>query len=360
VKRNWLTFSFLMFASCSVAAQISGVDADVQNSIEHQFEMLATDVERDVASLHDLAQSTNSKDARNISGTVTSDLARSFTDVPADITKSFQRLQTQLLQGFEKAARAIEYERRSRLLNNADAKLFSENLPAAAAARLETIISAVGENNASILRVYLAMQIFETINNKLIDEAMTTQDPMRTRALYMQQAAHVYEISSSVIAVLQQHNLTGLASLTGMKEGSQSRIYRRLAAINQQRNRLRDEVRSGKLSDDNARRMERSYVQIIKVNQAIADVWHQLLQSTAAQQDYFERIPALVSLVQQKQQLAKFQLETLRDVLIIGDSFEPLERVEGGMLVAQLPLLQLDQSFLMQLISGSGGVNASP
>jgi hypothetical protein len=68
----------------------------------------------------------------------------------------------------------------------------------------------------------------------------------------------------------------------------------------------------------------------------------------------------LVSQVQQKQQLAKFQLETLRDVLIIGDNFEPLERIEGGMLAAQLPLLQLDQSSLMQLVSGSGGVNASP
>ncbi len=349
-----------MLASLSVVAQSSGVDADVQNSIERQFELLATGVERDVASLHDLAQSTNSKDALNIAGTVTSDLARSFSDVPADTTKSFQRLQTQLLQGFEKAAQAIEHERHSRMLDEADAKRVSQNLPAAATARLETIISAVGENNASILRVYFAMQIFETINNQLIDEAMTTQDPMLTRALYMQQAAHVYEIASSVIAVLQQDNLTGMKSLTAMKEGSQSRIYRRLAAINQQRSRLRDEVRSGNLSDDNGRRMERSYVQIIKANQAIADVWRQLLESTAAQQDYFERIPALVSQVQQKQQLAKFQLETLRDVLIIGDNFEPLERIEGCMLAAQLPLLQLDQSSLMQLVSGSGGVNASP
>ena len=330
-----------------------------EDSIERHLQTLTTKVEKDVESIYELAQKTNSTDALNIPGTVTADLALLFTDIPADTARKIRGLQSRILRAFEKAAQDMEEERRIRLLSVTDVRLMSQSLPAAAAMTLETVVSALGENNASILRVHLAMQVFENINNKLIDEATTTQDPMRARALYMQQAAHVYEISHCVLRVLGQDPLTAMVSLTNMKEDSQSRIYRRLAAINLQRSRLRDEVRNGNLSDENGRRLERSYVQIIRVNQTIADVWSQLLDGTLAQREFFKRVPVFVSQVQQKQQLAKFQLETLRDVLIIGEGFAPLEYVEGGMRISNLPLLELDQSSLLQLISGAGGLNAA-
>jgi len=349
----------VLLTSWAAAAQDSTVDAGVQTAIERQFTPLITSVEKDIASLHGIAQNTGSKNTLNIFGTVTSDLARSFADTSADTDRKLQRLKARMLDAFASAANAVEDERRNRLLNDPDAKLVNESLPAGIVGAIDVIITAAGKNNASILGIHFAMRAFETITNRLVDKATTTRNPLRMRELYLQQAAYVYEISNAVLAVLNEADLTGMASLTIMKEDNESRIYRRLAAINQQRIRLRDEVRSGKLDDQNARRLERSYVQIIRANQAVIDLWNNLLKKTIAQQDFIGRVPSYISQVQQKQQLAKFQLETLRDVLIVRESLEPLDRIEVAMQPENLPLLELEQSTALRLVGGMGGLNVA-
>jgi len=257
------------------------------------------------------------------------------------------------------AARRVEQQRQSAARENSELSAIYSSLPEPARARVDGIASGVARNNVGIASIYFALQLFFEMNNRLINEAQGAQSPMQKRELYMMQAAYVFEIADVATQVINSAELDGLESLRGMRDDTQSRISRRLAEINVQRGELRGDAKAGKLSDENARRMERSYVQIIKANQEVISAWDDLLASTQAQQVFLDSLPRYASQIEQKQQLARFQLDTLRDVLMVGASLNPLERMDGSMRADQLPILVLDEASVLQLVGGPGATDVA-
>jgi len=327
--------------------------------LETRLPELVEAVQKQLVRLHDVAQMSGSASAQNVRGTVTSDLARSFADVPAEVVDELRGIQASLRTLLLETARQVDEQHRSAMLSDPEFAGLYGSLPAAAADRLNQIAAAVGDNNAAVASIYLAVQVFAEMNNQLIVEAKNARSPMRKRELYIMQASRVYEIANIVTDVIGQARLQGLDALRDLRDENQSRIARRLAEINLQRRALREDILAEKLSDESARRMERSYVQIIEANQEVASAWDQLLASAAEQRNFFDGLSRYVSQIEQKQQLAKFQLDTLRDVLMIGGSLEPLDRVDERLMPAdQLPLLVLDTSTVLRLIGGGGAANA--
>ena len=358
--RRSAILTILLVCGQPFPAWSADVGADYITLLEGQLALLTKAAEKEIGRIHELAQSTGSVNDSNVSGTVTSDLARSFVDKPAGFDKQLQALQNVLQMSLVEAARGIEGEHRTRLIDESGTDAVNANLRAAATARASEVVTAVGDNNINIMNVYLAMQLFMNLNNKLIDEALATQNPVEKRRLYMIQAAYVYEFSNVVISVLDNAQLEGLESLRSLRNDNQSRISRRLAQINLQRRALREDVNSGMLTNQSAGGMEKSYVQIIRANQEVMAVWNYLLESTVAQQEFFASLPGRVAQVKQKQQLARFQLGTLRDVLMVGANLDPLARIEDASLqIDQLPLLELDQASVLQLVGRVGGADVA-
>ena len=349
-----------MLLVCGQPCSAWSAQANYSTLLEGRLAALTNAADKEVGRIHELAQSTGSASENNVSGTVTSDLALGFVDKPAGFNRQLQTLQSTLQSSLSEAAREIEEEHRTSLLRETDSGAVYASLSGAATARADEIATAVGDNNISVMTVYLAMQLSMNLNNKLIDDALSEKNPVERRKLYMTQAAYVYEFSNIVNRILDDAQLAGLESLQALRNDNQSRISRRLAQINLQRRTLRDDVQSGMMTDQSAGRMEKSYVQIIRVNQEVMAVWNYLLESTVAQQEFFASLPGRAAQVKQKQQLAKFQMDTLRDVLMVGANLDPLERIEdASLLLDQLPLLELDQARVLQLVGGAGGTDAA-
>jgi hypothetical protein len=334
--------------------------ADYSTIVEEQREELNLEAQKLLSQLHDVAQKTGSASELNVRGTVTSDLARSFADVPPGVVFELDEIQGSLRSLVMQAAGRAEERHRKAMLDDPEVGDIYGSLPSAAAARLDGIVAAVAENNVAIVSVYFAVQLFVDMNNQMIAEARSAQSPMRKRELYLTQAAHVYETSKVATEVIGAAQLRGLEALGDMRDENQSRIARRLAELNLQRRKLRDDIQAGRLDEASARRMERTYVQIIKANLEVVSAWDRLLSNAGAQQDFFGNLTGYVSRIKQKQQLARFQLDTLRDVLMIGGSLEPLEQVDDRLLTAdQLPLLVLDPATVLRLVGGGGTTDVS-
>ncbi len=360
VVHRRITLGIVLVCAAPLTAWSAGAGTDYATLLEGQLVVLTNAAERDIGRIHELAQSTGSTSESNVPGTVTSDLARSFVDKPAGFSMQLEAIQKSLQASLVKTAQDIEEKHRAGFLDGTDAGAVYASLRGAALARADEIATAVSDNNISILHVYLALQLIMNFNNKLIDEALSAQDPIEVRRLYMTQAAYVYEFSNVVIRVLDEAQLAGLESLRALRNDNQSRISRRLAEINLQRRTLADDVKSGMLTDQSASRMETSYVQIIRANQEVMAVWNYLLESTVAQQEFFASLARRAAQVRQKQQLAKFQMDTLRDVLMVGANLDPLDRIEDASLqFAQLPLLELDPLSVLQLVGGAGGADVA-
>ena len=358
MKYRLLILCVVVFAALPAAAEEAG--SSYLALVEQHLAELSRAAQKQIADLHDAAQNTGSASEKNVRGTVTSELAREFADSPAQVGRELDKMQTALRLLVGQAARQVEQQRQSAMLDNSELGAIYASLPKAAAKRVDGILAGIAENNVGVASIYFALQLFFQMNNEGIAEAQSTQSPMRKRELYITQAAYVYEISNVVVEVIKRAELNGLDSLRSMRDDNQSRIARRLAEINMQRSKLRDDVQAGNLSDENARRMERSYVQIIRANQEVSSAWDNLLASTRAQEDFLDTLPGYVSQVEQKQQLARFQLDTLRDVLMVGASLDPLERVdEAEMSADKLPLLVLNQATLLQLVGGPGATDVA-
>ena len=151
--------------------QVSGLplsagsaNADYTTLLEGRLAALTSAAEEDIGRLHELAQSPGSTTESNVTGTVTSDLARAYVDKPAGFNKQLQALQNTLQASLVTTAREVQEEHRSRLRGETDAGAVYASLRGAATARADEIATAVGDNNISVMTVYLTMQLFMNVN----------------------------------------------------------------------------------------------------------------------------------------------------------------------------------------------------
>lgn len=332
-------------------AQTESTDAGYAEALRQRLAAAERIAREELDRLHDVVNNTSSDDERNIDGFVLSTEVRSFEDIPASIDREIELIRSNIRSLILQVATDIERDNSSGEVNyDSGAGVAYEELPAEAVNKFQRIIDAREQNNVSVRSVQLAIQLLVAINQDLMRDARETTDPQTKRRLYITQAAYIYEMADIVLAILDEMQLAGKATLERLNAENQRRIQRRLADIQAELVRVESEHQAGRLSDRDAGNLQRSYELIIAANRTSLNAWGDLMQQVSRQEDWLESMKRHAVSIELKRNAARHQLNTLRDIMLVGEIMPLISMDDLVSTIQTVELLELDEEAVFGLL----------
>ena len=306
------------------------------------------------------ANSTSSKNEKNIKGFVLSTQIRSFSDIPKNIDmeiKSIKKdtrflirqiaLDIEMNDGNSSGALSLDERGNVKYTPN-------KNLPDDLNKKREELLEANLKNNVSIRSAYLALSLLGSMNNEIIAKAKEAKGRKEKEKLYMKQAVYVYEISGIVLSLLDNLTLDGKNSIEKLHNEAKTRVATNIENLEKQKQKAKRLETKGLISDE-ALTKELNGLQLMeKANERSLDAWKGILTRIGSQEKYLEKLKQKRDLIEYKQSKAKIQIETLRDlrsVASLKDSIGAIDDLVGA--VDQLDLLVLDDKAVTALLGGN-------
>jgi len=213
-----------------------------------------------------------------------------------------------------------------------------------------SVLEASRKNNVSVRSVQLSIQLLANLNRDLIREAIRERDARLKRRLYITQAAYIYELADIVLDILQEVKLEGAHALKRIHGESEGRINHRIKAISRELERVEREAELGRITEQDRSELSRSYDRIITANETTLEAWTRLMGQVRDQEDWMNKMRGHSASIELKRNAAKLQLETLRDIAIVGEVIPLIDLTDLVSTIQDLPLLDLDESAVRVLL----------
>lgn len=336
---------------CPAAAQEADVDVPYESELRQRLEAAEKIAREELDRLHEAVNNTGSDDERNIDGFVLSTEVRTFEDVSEGIDREIQLIRNNIRSLIFQVATDIERTGSSPGVGyDSQTGVRYEGLPAEAVAKYENILNAKEANNVSVRSVQVAIQLLASINRDLMTDARQTDDVQSKRRLYITQAAYIYEMADIVLSVLDDLQLEGKPTLDRLHGENQQRINRRLVDIEAELARVESELSAGRLSDRDAENLRKSYGLIIAANRTSLAAWDDLMSQVERQEDWLATMKHHAVSIELKRNAARHQLNTLRDIVLVGE-IAPLITMDDLVATIQtVELLELDEEAVYGLL----------
>ena len=305
------------------------------------------------------ANTTSSRNEKNLKGFVLSTQIRTFSDIPKNIDSDINSIKKNTRLLIRQIATDIEMHNN----NNSGALTLDErgnvqytsnpNLPDDLNKKREELLEANLKNNVSIRSAYLAISLLGGINNEIITKAKEAKGRKEKEKLYMKQAVFVYEISDIVLSLLNELTLDGKNSIVKLHKEAQTRVATNLKNIDTQKEKARKLTTKGIISQGDLDKELDALSLMGKASERSLDAWKGILSKIGSQEQYLENLKQKKELIAYKQSKAKLQIETLRDlrgVASLRDSIGAIDDLVGA--VDQLDLLVLDDQAVTELLGG--------
>lgn len=309
--------------------------------------------------LHDLANSTQSPDARNIRGFVLATEVRDFRDIPDNIDQEIQALRDSIRALIFKVATDIEQHGTSSVeLSKDGIQSITTNLPKDAVEEYTRLMEAKQKNNVSVRSIQLAIQMLSNLNKQLMVEAEREDNIDRKRRLYITQAALVYEMADIVHEFLSKVELGGKDEIYAISTKHQDQIKARIDSLEKLMNKARQAGSQGIISAEAATAQEKTLNNLKAANETTLKLWLNIVERVAKQETALENVKSKVAAVELVRDSAKLQLETLRDISVIGE-FNSLISDMGALVsgIEGLQLLELTPDVVSTLLFGGRPVH---
>lgn len=309
----------------------------------------------EIVNLHNTVNSTNSSDERNIRGFVLSTEVRTFKNIPKNVDEEIALIRRRIRTLIFHVATDIELSNKSgRLRIESGGILVYEDLPENTIKKYERLMEAKRKNNVSIRSVQLAIQLLASLNKRLIAEAENEEISIQLkRKLYVTQAAYVYEMADIVLEILDEISLEGKPILEDIKQKHEQRIQKRLSEMDSELKEIIRLKETGIITNNQATKHQKSYALLKAANQASLKAWEDLMNKVTKQENWLNQMKSQKDLIKVKRNLAKRQLETLRDILVIGEMFSLVDSMDDLVATIQdLELLELDEETVRELLFG--------
>jgi hypothetical protein len=351
---NSLRALFLLFALTIPLLHAEGESPPLSEQDKYA-EGLRTVVRETLAELHDKANSTDSPDRRNIKGFVLSTEVNTFRDIPANIDQDIQALRESIRALIYKVATDIELTGSSgRVSITSGGMINYEDLPADAVKEIERLMDAKTKNNVSVRSINLAIQTLADINKQLMTEAEKAVDVKQKRKLYITQAAFVYEMSDIVVDILKNVSLEGKAELEKIATENQQRINERMQTIDNSIDKVKQAQSQGAISAETAGKQEHSYNLMREANKQTLQAWQDFVQKISQQDNALQNIKVKHVAIELIRDNAKMQLDTLRDIAVVGEFHSLLGNIDELMATIEgLELLELTPETVRTLLFGN-------
>ncbi len=345
----------LLLGSSVVQAEAQAVDYERQ--LREKSKALEAVALEQLEELHDLVNSTGSNNENNIEGTVTSAEVLKFNDVPEEVDRKILAMREGIKAIVMQVASDIEETGNAGTVSVTSGGVGYTSLPGEAQRKIMDFVDAKRQNNVSIMSVHLAVQMFADVNEQLMEQAQRAETPAHKRRLYISQAALVFELSNIVYDILDDASLAGLPALQRIRDESKSRVVKRLAEMNSKIREIEGQVDRGQIEEDFGQRSIDKYGEMIRANQQVIDSWDSFLTTAEQQSEWLDGMKEHKFTVGVTRDMAQFQLETLRDVDIVGNIEPFADLSEMVSTIRDLPLLVLDDDTVLELL-GRGATDA--
>lgn len=304
--------------------------------------------------LHDTVNSTKSPDERNVKGFVLSTEVLTFKDIPENVDKEISIIRDRIRQLIFHVATDIETTGSTGSVNISQGGSIDYDLPADARRRYENIMEAKVKNNVSVMAVKVSFELLSAVNKSLISEAKKENNVSVKRKAYITQAAFVYEMSDIVLDILDKIELEGKPSLKTLKAEQDTKLKARKAKLEKSLQKVESSFKAGKVGEKPFKSLEKSYGNLLKVTEAQLEGWEDLMGKVGKQDNWLNDIKNKKDLVEFKRDLAKHQLDTLRDMYVLENAMSIIGNMDELVeIIENIELLELDEKTVQKLLFGN-------
>ncbi len=353
----------MILSGALVYAENNDTSVNAKSDYEQKArDVLAKIVIEQIEQIKETANSTGSKNEKNLKGYVLSSQIRTFSDIPKNIDNEINIIKEQTRLLIKKIALDIEINREGTSgvlsLDGNGHILYkpNPNLPEELNRKRKELLESGLKNNVSIRSASLALRLLVGINGQLVEQALVAKDRKLKERLYMTQAIYVYEISDIVLSLLDSLSLDGVGIINKLHADAKSRVSTNIGNISKQKEMAKKLKVDGLLSQENLDKELSSLDLIEKANTKSLNVWKNMLGKVGNQQTYLNGLKKKREIIAYKQSKAKIQIETLRDLrgaASLRDSIGSIDDIIDA--VDQLDLLVLDEKAVTDLLGGYEG-----
>jgi hypothetical protein len=270
-----------------------------------------------VRAMYDVVNGTKSPDKRNVRGFVLSTEVRSFKDIPPEVDKQIAIIRENIKGLIRQVATDIEIGGTSGKASIQNGNIEYE-LPEGARKEYESLMNARQQNSVSVLSVKLAIEVLSKLNTALMEEAVKTKDIQQKRKLYAMQAAYVYEMSDIALEVVDNAGLDGKAEMERIAKESKQAIGERMTEIEKSIAQIQQDKTQGIIQPESAEKQLGTYEALKKANEFSITRWNEVINEVSQHETWLSGIKSKRGTVDSLRKAAKTQLDTLRDIFVVG------------------------------------------
>lgn len=353
----YLSFILLLGTNVISAEENNQTKGSWLQSFQKEQPLLKKIISEQIAKISDKANNTNSKNENNLKGFVLSTEIASFRDINPSIDFDIKSTKKEVSELIRLVATDIELNQKQydgilTLEKNGEVVYTqTENLPAQLDKKREKLLEANMKNGVTVKSAVIALKMLSTINNGIIEKAKETNNRSAKQKLYMKQAIYVYEMSDIVLNLLDRLTLDGSKTINELFADAKQREANRKTEVE---NSIKDAKKlneEGMMSQEKLNKEVESLKLIEKASDMSIHAWDDVLKLMENEKLFLENLKKKKALVAYKQNKAKLQINTLRDIQsvsalksMIGSIDELVDNID------QLDLLVLDEKTVSQLL----------
>ncbi|MDM8545818.1 hypothetical protein QUF61_04950 [Candidatus Venteria ishoeyi] len=353
-----MKYWFLILLLTSSTLIISPL-AQANSYAEQAEKRLENMVRNKIKELKGIANSTDSKHDDNIKPFVLSTHIRSFSDIPKAIDADIAEIRQTIRLLIRVVATDIEvsggHSGALTLTDKGDIRYEKNpNLSDKLNEKREQLLKANLSNSVSVHSAALAIKMLTNINKTLKQQAGTTKNRKQKEKIYMTQAIYIYEMADIVLELIDSVTLDGKSAIDKLHQDTKKRVDARVKDIAVRLNETEQLQKEGLLNTVQADKERESLRLMARANTQTLEAWNDLQKEMTTQQNILNTLKSKQRLIKHKRDMAKTQLETLRDLR----QFAELRDAIGSMddlvaAIAGLDLLILDERTVQELLGYS-------
>ena len=303
-----------------------------------------------------LANNTTSANEKNVKGYVLSSHIQTFFDIEDNIKYEIDTMRNNIKSLIIRIAAEIEVNNDSsgKLSIDEEGNVYyssNKRLPKDTNDKQENLLKANLKNSISVRSIELAVRLLANINSELINQGKNTKTRKKKEKIYMKQAVYVYEMSDMLLELLNEISLDGAEVIYSIYNETKDKVNNRVIKINEQKNKVDSLVEKDLMSQLTGVKEKESLILIEQANKKSLEVWDDILKKVDSQKKFLAHLKEQKELIKYKRDNALLQLETLRDMKVIGevkDTIGSLDKLVDT--VSNLELLVLDRYTVQQLL----------
>lgn len=325
--------------------------------IDKAMEALKEITTEQVDKIETTANNTDSKNEENLKGFVLSTQIKTFADIPKNTDQEIEQLKEETKLLIRQVALDMEMSKENKSgqlsLDDKGNLRYEPNpdLPDDLNQKRKALLEGNMKNNISIRSASLALNLLASVNDEIIEQAKNAKGRKDKEKLYMKQAIYVYEISDIVLTLLNELTLDGKNSIHTLYTEAQNKVSRSLKNVAKQKQDVQTLNNKGVITSVQLTQELDGLAHIEKANERSLEAWQGILEKIDSQDKYLENLKLKKEFIAYKQNRAKLQIETLRDlrgVASLRDSIGAIDDLVGA--VDQLDLLVLDDQVVTALL----------